>query len=78
MGIDEYIQMLGREEGIKIGMKRGIRKGIKQGIKIGIEMGIEKSIEKGREEERRALVENLLAGTEFSDEKIASLANVEE
>jgi len=60
MGIDEYMQMVGREEGIEIGMKKGM----------------EKWIEKGREEERRAFVENLLSETEFSDEKIASLVNV--
>ena len=52
MGIDEYMQMVGREEGIEIG------------------------VEKGRAEERQTLVENLLSQTEFSDEKIAILANV--
>jgi hypothetical protein len=52
MGIDEYMQMVGREEGIEIG------------------------VEKGREQERRAFVENLLSATEFSDVKIAGLANV--
>jgi predicted transposase/invertase (TIGR01784 family) len=60
MGIDEYMQMVGREEGIE----------------IGIEKGREEGIEKGRQEERRAFVENLLSQTEFSDEKIAGLANV--
>lgn len=56
MGIDEYMKMLGKEEGIEIGMEQGLAK--------------------GREAERRALILNLLFGTEFSDEKIASLANV--
>lgn len=60
MGIDEYMQMVGREEGIEIGMEKGIEEGM----------------EKGRHQERRTFVENLLSETEFSDEKIAGLANV--
>jgi flagellar biosynthesis/type III secretory pathway protein FliH len=56
MGIDEYMQMVGKEEGIE------------EGIVIGLE--------KGRAEERQTLVENLLSQTEFSDEKVANLANV--
>ena len=27
MGIDEYMQMVGREEGIEIGMEKGLEKG---------------------------------------------------
>jgi len=42
----------------------------------GFEIGIEEGIEKGRQEAQRVIVANLLAGTEFSDDKIASLANV--
>jgi hypothetical protein len=40
--------------------------------------GIEIGLEKGRQETQRVIVANLLAGTEFSDDKIASLANVSE
>jgi hypothetical protein len=60
MGIEEYV----RQEAFEIGIEEGIEKGIEQGI------------EKGRQEAQRVIVENLLAGTEFSDDKIASLANV--
>jgi hypothetical protein len=42
----------------------------------GIEIGMEKGEVKGRQEAERNFVENLLAGTEFSDDKIASLAKV--
>lgn len=47
-----------------------------EGIEIGLEEGIEKGIVKGWQEAQRVIVANLLAGTEFSDDKIASLANV--
>jgi hypothetical protein len=49
-----------------------------EGFEIGMEEGIEKGIEKGRQEAQRVIVANLLAGTEFSTDKIASLANVSE
>jgi hypothetical protein len=42
----------------------------------GFEIGIVEGIEKGRQEAQRVIIANLLAGTEFSDDKIASLANV--
>ncbi len=42
----------------------------------GIEIGLEKGVQKGRQEAQRVIVANLLAGTEFSTDKIASLANV--
>ena len=55
----------------------GIEEYVRQeGFEIGMDEGIEKGIEKGRQEAQRAIVANLLAGTEFSDDKIASLANV--
>ena len=57
----------------------GIDEYIKQeGIEIGMERGLKEGLEKGREAERRVLVLNLLSGTEFSDEKIASLTFVPE
>jgi flagellar biosynthesis/type III secretory pathway protein FliH len=48
--------------------------------KEALEEGLQKGLERGRAEEREktsaAIVQNLLANTEFSIEKIASLANV--
>jgi hypothetical protein len=87
MGIDEYIKMVSREEGLEEGraeglaegrakgLEQGIEKGIEQGIEKGIEQGIERGIEKGKEERNRLFVQNLLKEG-FSLEKIASLANV--
>ena len=48
MGIDEYLKMVGREEGLA----------------------------EGEEKSKRLFVENLLSGTDFPAEKIASLASV--
>lgn len=48
----------------------------KEGIVIGIEKGIEQGIEKGTENTKREFIENLTARATFSDEEIASLANV--
>ena len=42
----------------------------------GFEIGLEEGMEKGEQKAKTAMVRNLLAKTEFSDEKIASLANV--
>lgn len=51
-------------------------KGIEKGIEEGIEKGIEKGIESTSESKNRQFVINLLEGTDFSVEKIASLASV--
>lgn len=42
--------------------------------KEGLERGLQQGREQGRNEKQRVVIENLLSGTEFSDEKIASLA----
>lgn len=47
-----------------------------EGIEIGMEKGEQKGREEGRQEAQQIFIENLLAGTEFSDDKIAALANV--
>jgi len=67
MGIDEYLKMIGKEEGLAEGMKKGMKKGIQKGKEAGIAEGIEKGT--------RLFVENLLKEG-FSLQKIASLANV--
>ena len=72
MGVEEIILDLAKKEGIVI----GIEKGIEQGIEKGLEKGIEQGIEKGTENTKREFIENLTARATFSDEEIASLANV--
>ena len=47
-----------------------------QGIERGIERGIEKGFEKGSEQEKTGFVQRLLLETEFTMDKIASLAKV--
>lgn len=64
MGIDELIRQEGREIGVQ------------EGREIGVQEGREIGVQEGRHDMQRILVENLLKGTEFSDDKIASLANV--
>ena len=56
MGIDEYLKMVGKEE--------------------GLEQGLEQGRLEGEENSRRLFVGNLLKDSDFSIEKIASLANV--
>lgn len=51
---------------------------IKRTIEHDHQVAIEKAMEKGREEEREELVRNLLAHTDFTISKIATLANVSE
>ena len=48
---------------------------LEKGIEVGIQKGREEGLQKGRTEERELFVKNLLANTEFSPEKIASLAS---
>jgi flagellar biosynthesis/type III secretory pathway protein FliH len=60
MGIDEFDRL----EGIEIGMEQGMEKGLEMGE------------QKGRQEAQQGFIENLLAATEFSDDKIALLTNV--
>lgn len=68
MGVEEIILDLAKKEGIVIGIEQGIEK--------GLEKGIEQGIEKGTENTKREFIENLTARATFSDEEIASLANV--
>lgn len=56
-------------KGEQLGLDKGLKKGLKQGLKTGIEKGIEES--------KLDFVSNLLRLTDFSDEKIALLAEVE-
>ena len=60
MGIDEYVKMVAREEGLE----------------EGIAVGIEKGIAKGRKEEKTEVVKRLLADKEFAIKKIAAIAGV--
>jgi predicted transposase YdaD len=64
MGIDEYIKMVSREEGLA------------EGLAVGIEKGIEKGIAKGRKKEKTEVVKRLLADKEFAIKKIAAIAGV--
>jgi hypothetical protein len=62
MGIDEYLKMVAKEEGIKEGQKKGIKKG---------------RIEE-KQKRSQLFVENLSTRTDFSVKKIADLACVTE
>jgi flagellar biosynthesis/type III secretory pathway protein FliH len=46
-----------------------------EALEKGIEVGLQKGREEGLQESCEIFVKNLLANTEFSPEKIASLAN---
>jgi hypothetical protein len=60
MNIDDYVKMISKDEGLEEGKREGRRKGRKEGV----------------EKSKRLFVENLLSNTDFTVEKIASLANV--
>ena len=60
MNIDDYVKMIAKEEGLEEGLEKGLEKG---------------RIE-GEEKSKRVFVMNLLSNTDFTVEKIASLANV--
>ena len=68
MGIAEQLAEIKAKEALEVGLQKGMMEGLQKGL------------ERGRAEEREntstAFVQNLLANTEFSIEKIASLANV--
>ena len=67
MGIIEQIAQINAEL-----EEKGLAKGLRKGLKKGLEQGLEK----GRAEKDRLFVKNLLKGTDFTQKKIASLANV--
>jgi hypothetical protein len=60
MGIEEYIKMVAKEEGLA----------------EGLAVGIEKGIAKGRKEEKAEVVKRLLADKAFAIKKIAAIAGV--
>jgi len=60
MGIDEYVKMVGKEEGLA----------------EGLAVGIEKGIAKGRKEEKTKIIQRLLTEKEFPIKKIAAIAGV--
>src|SRR6201991_1278689 len=64
MGIIEYLAVKREKEGLERGLQQGRQQGFQEGR------------QEGRSEARRVVIENLLSNTEFSDEKIASLAEV--
>jgi len=68
MGIAEQLAEIKAKEALQEGLQKGMMEGLQKGL------------ERGRAEEREnasiVFVQNLLANTEFSIEKIASLANV--
>jgi hypothetical protein len=88
MKMDDFIKMVAREEGLEEGREAGIEIGREVGIEVGKEIGREAGIEVGKEigkevgievgkeQAAAAFVENLLKGSDFTAEKIASLASV--
>jgi len=68
MGIVEQLVQIKAEEA----KEEGLREGLEQGLEKGLEQGRSE----GRENSSVVFVHNLLANTEFSTDKIASLANV--
>jgi len=52
------------------------KEGREEGLQVGREQGLQDGREEGRFEAQRLMVKNLLSHTEFSDEKIAELANI--
>ena len=73
---------LGTEEGIQKGLQKGIQKGLQKGIQEGRQKGIQEGRQKGIQEgETKAqvqLIKNLLAETDFSNQKIAHLTGAAE
>jgi len=65
----------GKEQGIELGKEQGIELGKEQGIELGKELGIELGEEKKAREVVLAL---LLEFPEFSNARIAALANLGE
>jgi predicted transposase/invertase (TIGR01784 family) len=86
-GMQQGIQQ-GMQQGIQQGMQQGIQQGMQQGIQQGREEGIQEGIhvgqERGREEERKKVIQNLLAKrfplatiseiTGYGENEIASMA----
>jgi predicted transposase YdaD len=68
MGIIEQVQEIRYREAKEQGVLEGRAEGRTEGVLEGIAEGLQKA--------KRELVENALKQTEFSDDKIASLANV--
>lgn len=58
--------------------KEGLKEGLEQGREQGREQGLEQGREQGLEQGRQTVAKTLLRDTDFSDERIAALAGVEE
>ncbi|GAB2592361.1 RpnC/YadD family protein [Spirosoma areae] len=68
--------LLGTEKGIQEGLQKGIQEGLQKGIQEGLQKGIRAGEEKGESKAQFQLIKNLLAETDFSDDKIAHLVGV--
>lgn len=55
---------------------QGLEKGLEKGMEKGMEKGLVKGLKKGLEQSQRSVVVNLLQQTDFTDEKIAAIAQV--
>jgi predicted transposase YdaD len=78
MGIDEYLKMVAKEEGLEEGLQEGRKKGIQQGLQQGLQKGLKEGRKEEKKKRTQLVVKNLLTSTRFSVKKIASLVCVTE
>ena len=58
-------------------LQQGLQQGIQQGLQQGIQQGLQKGLQQGIQQEKDQLVRRLLDRGTFSEEEIASLADVD-